>query len=261
MKSFIGAVPTLIKVPVAKALQPEFVDLVDDARDSLLNELGVLLDSLYLYGSISRSVANIGESDLDLTLVLARPLSSHELEPLERVRSNLEARHPEVTKVDFDLGVYADVLDPTNLDSWGYWLKHECRCIYGTDLALQFQAFHPSSSVAKAVNGDYMQVLHDYASRILQANDEEDARRLQREAAKKLVRATNVLRLESEYFWPESLEEYAKLISDQFPEMAERIDFFVMQVKKPSAPRDVFNKKLMFFVDWMDQLQRIRTST
>jgi hypothetical protein len=43
--------PTFIKVLPARPLQPEFVDLVEDARDSLLREPAALLDSPYLYGT------------------------------------------------------------------------------------------------------------------------------------------------------------------------------------------------------------------
>ena len=255
MKSCLDAAPTFIKVLPVKPLQPEFINLIDDARDSLVQKLGALLDSLYLYGSVPRAMAQPGKSDLDLTLVLSRPLSAPEAESLERVRSNLEAGHPEVTKVDLDLGVLEDVLNPANLYSWGYWLKHECRCIYGSDLARRFQAFQPSPAVAKAVNEDYAQVLRDYVMRISQAHDENATKRLKKEAAKKLVRATNVLRLEADRLWPESLEEYANFFSGRFPEMAEQMEFFLEHAKTPSATNDAFNLRLVFFVDWMQQLQ------
>ncbi|UUC91444.1 nucleotidyltransferase domain-containing protein [Comamonas sp. C11] len=187
MKSCLDAAPTFIKVLPVRPLQSEFVNLIDEARDSLVQELGAILDSLYLYGSVPRAMAKPGKSDLDLTLVLSRPLSTPEAESLERVRSNLEAGHPEVTKIDLDLGVLEDVLSPANLYSWGYWLKHECRCIYGSDLALRFQAFQPSPAVAKAVNGDYVQVLRNYVTHISQAHDEDATRRLKKGSSRNSV--------------------------------------------------------------------------
>ncbi|MCY1529264.1 hypothetical protein D9M68_643980 [compost metagenome] len=206
---------------------------------------------------MSHASATPGTSDLDLTLVLSRPLAAREAESLECVRSDLQARHPEVTKVDFDLGVRDDVLNPANLYSWGYWLKHECRCIYGTDLALRFQPFRPSPAVAQAVNGDYAQVLRDYVTRISQAQDPGAMQRLQKEAAKKLLRATNVLRPASDSYWPGTLEEYAGYCSGRYPDMAERIEFFLAHAKAPCASSDAFNEKLDFFIDWMQKIQRI----
>jgi len=118
--------PHPIAIPLPMPLQPEFESLVSEARDSLCSGLGTLMDSLYLYGSVSRGNARPGQSDLDLTVVLTRPPSREESNALEYIRLDLQARHPEVSKVDFDLGVREDVLKPANLYSWGYWIKHEC---------------------------------------------------------------------------------------------------------------------------------------
>ena len=117
MKNGSAVASTFIKSFPVRPLQPEFVSLIEDARENLLQELAALLDSLYLYGSVARAIAEPGRSDLDLTLVLSRPLSSPEAEALECVRFNLETRHPEVTKIDFDVGVLEEVLNPANLYS------------------------------------------------------------------------------------------------------------------------------------------------
>lgn len=92
-------------------------------------------------------------------------------------------------------------------------------------------------------------------TRISQAHDEDATRRLKKEAAKKLVRATNVLRLEADRLWPGSLEEYARFFSGRFPEMTEQMEFFLEHARTPSATSDVFNQRLVFFIDWMQGLQ------
>ncbi|MDR3006158.1 MAG: nucleotidyltransferase domain-containing protein, partial [Acidovorax sp.] len=108
--------PTLALTP----LQPEFQPLVHTVRDSLVSTLGTRLHSLYLYGSVARATAQAGRSDLDLSLVLTGPLTPQEQQALERLRQQLQARHPVVSKIDFDLGELAQVLDPAQHDSWGY---------------------------------------------------------------------------------------------------------------------------------------------
>ena len=79
--------------------------------------------------------------------------------------------------------------------------------------------------------------------------------RLQKEAAKKLLRATNVLRPASDSDWPGTLEEYAGYFSGRYPDMAERIGFFLAHAKTPSASGNVFNEKLVIFVDWMQKIR------
>jgi predicted nucleotidyltransferase len=248
--------PTLDLVP-NHPVQPGFQGLVDDACASITSALGEALDSLYLYGSVARGSAKAGRSDLDLTLVLARPLSRQEAAQLEQSRLDLQLRHSEVVKIDFDLGTRQEVLDPAHLYSWGYWLKHECRCIHGTDLAQQFEAFEPSRAIAQAVNGDYVQVLTGYLQRIDGAGDDAEALRLQREAARKLIRATHVLRPCHGGFWPRTLEESAAYFSGRHPEMAGPIEFFLIQARTPAMPRTAFSARLSSFLEWMQRQQQL----
>ena len=246
---------TMIEAHPSPPLQPVFTALVDDVRDSLRTHFGVLLDSLYLYGSVSRATAQPGVSDLDVTMVLARPLTAPENDALECLRVALQLRHPEVSKIDFDLGTREEVLDPAHLNSWGYWLKHECRCIYGADLGLQFAPIAPSREVALAVNGDYVQVLGDYAARLAAAQGHDLIHRLQKEAARKLIRATHVLRPLTDSYWPRTLEDYAAYFCQSHPEMAEHIAFFLAHAQAPWATVADFNARLLGFVGWMQRQQ------
>lgn len=143
--------PTLPPAP----LQPEFAALVDDACASLSALLGDALDSLYVYGSVARGAARPGRSDLDLALILSRPLAPPQASALEHLRAGLLARHPVVTKVDFDPGQRAEVLAPQPPNAWAYWLKHECRCLVGDDLGARFAPFTRSRALAVAINGDW----------------------------------------------------------------------------------------------------------
>jgi len=240
---------TLARLP----LQPQFVDVVNDARSSLLAALGPQLDSLYLYGSVARASASVRISDLDLTLILTELLSPQDQASLDRLQSDLSARHPEVTKVDFDVGIRGDALHPSQANSWGYWLKHECRCIAGPDLGEKFEAFRPSRAIAQAVNGDYIQVLTDYAQRIAEASNVETTRRLQKEAARKLIRATHVLRPDSDCYWPKTLPDYAAYVSRHHPAVAQQVAYFSEHAVNPNAAANEFNQKLLVLGAWLQQ--------
>ena len=248
-----------IDVIAGNPIQAEFEAVVADAIVSISVALGSMLHGLYLYGSVARGCAVPRKSDLDLTIVLARLASGQERALLEKLRLDLEVRHSVIVKVDFDIGVLADVLDPANLPSWGYWLKHECRCIHGDDLGQRFDAFMPSRKIAEAVNGDYVETLNDYASRISSAADLITAKRLQKEAARKLVRATNVLRPTVYPFWPRTLDDYFFDFSKWYPSLVQDIEFFLIQAKEPDTSVTQFNARLSRFLSWM-QLEQQRLS-
>lgn len=177
-------------IPLPPRVEPQaaFRPLLDDLRRTLARPpFERAVHSVYLYGSVARGEAITGRSDLDLTLVLRDPPSPELAAQLETARLALQARHPEVSKIDFDIGHLDQARDPANRDSWGYWLKHRCRCLWGEDLASALPPLRPAKAIALALNGDYAQVLEDYARRLESASSEEKRRRLQREAAKKLI--------------------------------------------------------------------------
>lgn len=231
-------------------VQPEFQSLLEDVCLSLsLPALG--LEGIYLYGSVARGDASAGGSDLDLTLVLRDPPDSQVLEALELTRLALQNRHPEVTKIDFDIGHRDEVLAPENANKWGFWLKHHCRCVWGDDLSVQFERFCPSREIALALNGDFAHVLSAYCTRIEQAESAEQRLTLEREASRKLIRATHALRAQDASGWPHTLEEHVALFVQHYPAMRIQIAFFLFEARNPSAEGEAFVARLKTFVAWM----------
>ncbi|VVN02716.1 nucleotidyltransferase domain-containing protein [Pseudomonas fluorescens] len=245
-----------IKTMPAVNIQPEFESVVRDVCSTLVEALGTAVDSIYLYGSVANGQARAGESDVDVTLLIDGQLELYNCQ-LERIKDELQDRHPEVTKIDFDVGTRIEALAPANLFSWGYWLKHHCRCVWGSDLGSEFQRFKPSREIATAVNGDFALVLRKYATSIECTTDTEQLRRLQREASRKLIRSTNILRLDQEQSWPLTLEDYVELFLRVAPKMKHKIEYFLRHARVPDSTADTFSATLRSFADWMlDQQAR-----
>jgi predicted nucleotidyltransferase len=251
----IDAQGFILTVPVVP-VQPEFQLLLDDVCITL-SQVEPGLDGIYLYGSVARGDATPGASDLDLTLVLREPPTPQVLEQLEGLRRALEQRHPQVRKIDFDIGHRAQVLAHENSNRWGFWLKHHCRCVWGDDLSLRFERFRPSREIALAINGDFEPVLTAYLAHIEHASAEFERHRLQREAARKLIRATHVLRAEGTLTWPHTLEDHVALFVEHYPTMRIQIAYFLFEARNPSAERDQFSTRLHTFLAWMVAQQAV----
>ncbi|KJZ51320.1 nucleotidyltransferase domain-containing protein [Pseudomonas marginalis] len=246
-----GFILTVSDGPVQREFQPLLEDVCNQLSPP---EFGV--DGIYLYGSVARGDAVPGVSDLDLTLVLRESPTSTQLARLDVVRCDLERRHPHVTKVDFDIGSRAQALAAENRNRWGYWLKHHCRCVWGNDLALHFERFRPSLDIALAVNGDYAAVLTAYVTRIARADTEQERLRLQREASRKLIRATQVLSGEDGSTWPQTLQEHVALFLRGYPTQVAQVAFFLFEARNPSADSEKFLDRLQAFLGWMVSQQR-----
>ncbi|MDO9346881.1 nucleotidyltransferase domain-containing protein [Pseudomonas pergaminensis] len=247
----------ILRVPDV-SVQLEFQPLLEDAC-GLLSQPGLGVDGIYVYGSVARGDALPGVSDLDLTLVLSEPPTAARLERLEWIRCDLALRHPSVTKVDFDIGSRAQVLAAENKHRWGFWLKHHCRCVWGNDLAVQFERFRPSLDIALAVNGDFEGVLSAYLSRIARADTEHERLRLQREASRKLIRSTQTVCGVEGATWPQTLEEHVALFVQRYPMQVTQVAFFLFEARNPSADSERFLARLQAFLGWM-VLQRSHTA-
>ncbi|MEN4793354.1 nucleotidyltransferase domain-containing protein [Pantoea agglomerans] len=242
----------LIALPKRLEIQPEFSQVVKSVVVKLTFCFSELIHSIYIYGSVAESRAKAGRSDLDITIIFRHETSQADKELLATVQSVLEKANPVISKIDFDYGYLEQVVDPENLLSWGYWLKHHCRCVYGEDLSCRFQAFKPSKAIALAVNGDFLQVLDSLFIQIKTSSDVHKKLQLQRSAARKLVRATNILRNEEDKDWPATLDDYRTRFNAGYPGLAEEMNYLIEMSYQPAGGVAVFEKRLMAFAHWLD---------
>ncbi|MBV2191289.1 nucleotidyltransferase domain-containing protein [Providencia rettgeri] len=240
-----------IPVLEEKPFQSEFKLIITESINWLRCILKEKLHSVYVYGSVAKGCAKPQQSDLDLCIILCDGLTQLEATKLNELQIQLMIKRTEVSKIDFDIGIITDVMSEANLYSWGYWIKHHCRCIYGDDLATCFNQFTPSRAIAEAVNGDFVDVLNAYIDQINNCNDDAELTLLYRAASRKLIRSTDILRWKNDNDWPETLSEYAQKFVQRYPERQNEINYFLCQSLQPFV--DVqFLEHLVQFICWLD---------
>lgn len=234
-------------------LQPAFRPGADEVIELLHARFDALVHSIYLYGSVAKATAVAGVSDLDVCLITQCALNAAERDSLRAIAEHVQAQHPLISKVDFDCGTLAETLADENRFSWGYWLKHHCRCVAGEDLSLRFTPFAPSREIAVAVNGDFIPVVQGCLQQLAEAGN---ARQIQRAAARKLLRATNLLRCAEDNDWPETLEEYASRVVRRFPQQQQAIAWLLQQCHTPEDDTAHFTARLNALMRWLDEARR-----
>lgn len=236
--------------------QPEFSGVVTDLVTKLTCAFPDLVHSLYLYGSVAEGRATAGRSDLDVSLIFHDKPDGMTSEHLAAVKRELEINYPVISKIDFDCGLLHQVLHPENKFSWGYWLRHHCVCIYGDNLGDRFESFKPSKAIAIAVNSDFRQVVEQLIAQTDATTDETVRLQLQRAVARKLIRATSILRDEQDQDWPETLNEHRVKFNLRFPALAEDMDYLSAIGHEPDGDIATFKNRVMRFVAWMDVVFR-----
>lgn len=238
--------------PEFREVQPAFSQLVADSVKRFTAAAPDLVHSIYVYGSVAEGRVTENHSDLDLTVIFTQELDDETARKLVEVKSSLEMAHTVVSKIDIDPGTLDAVLLPANKNLWGYWLKHHCVCVYGKDLREGFESFRPSKDIAVAVNGDFLSVLNSYVSRMKPSLEPAGRHALQRAAARKAIRATNILREESDQDWPVSLEEHCEKFNARYPALAEEMDFLLDISYRPRGDIIAFAGRITTFAYWLN---------
>ena len=97
-------------------------------------------------------------------------------------------------------------------------------------------------------------MLTSYALRIAEASSVDTTKRLQKEAARKLIRATHdVLRPTTDCYWPKTLADHAAYVSWHHPTVAEQVAYFSEQAVSPNAAANEFNQKLLVLGAWLQR--------
>ncbi|QPI67358.1 nucleotidyltransferase domain-containing protein [Exiguobacterium sp. PBE] len=145
-------------------VQPEFETVLFKAIELVKEAFDEQLHSIYLYGSIGRGTAVAGQSDLDLTVLVHEDVDATEL--VEQTEQLL-MQHPEVIKIDYDIGRLDVALDPANRFEWVFWLRHLCTCVDGEDVSIQFPRMKPDVRVSEALNQDLISSIEATKSKLL----------------------------------------------------------------------------------------------
>lgn len=249
-----------IATPPAGPLQNTFQPVVNALINQLTQSQTVPVHSIYVYGSVAQGCAVVGRSDLDISLILTHAATENEQQALADLRINLALAHPVISKVDFDIGTLEEVQNPANHDNWGYWLKHHCRCVYGEDLRAQFPLFRPSRTVAIALNGDMVSVLNRFIGQLRESPPGPERLFIQRAAARKLVRSTNMLRKDSDADWPDTLEENAARFIIRYPEQSDEIGYLLTESHSPTDAPERFIQRAEGFMAWLQGCVAMETS-
>lgn len=241
-----------ITEPVFSGFQPAFAPVISGVVQKLSSAIPGLLHSMYVYGSLAEGKARETLSDLDLTVIFTREPDDATAEKINAVKTELEQQYSVISKIDIDPGTLDDVMLPANADKWGYWLKHHCVCVYGEDLRKRFEPFRPSKNIAVAVNGDFITVLQGYVSRMKPSLEPQQRHALQRAAARKAIRSTNILRDENDSDWPATLEEHCEKFNERYPALAEEMDYLLSVSQRPRGDIMTFASRISTFAYWLN---------
>ena len=231
--------------------QNEYLPVLLDAVKQLKAGLGNVLHSIYAHGSVARREAKAGQSDLNLTIIVHRPLTGAEKSVLSSIKWRIASNHAVVPSVELKVGEIDDVLSLASIFTWGFWLKHCCICLYGDDLSTRFGSFEASWDIAKAFNGDISDELDEYRQKIMATKVVQNYLDYCEYIAKKMLWSCFSLVMHREKTLALSIEQCAEAFLKYYPEKEQEIERLFILVSRTQVPKKASLFMIQSFGGWI----------
>ncbi|STW30372.1 Uncharacterised protein [Klebsiella michiganensis] len=89
-------------------------------------------------------------------------------------------------------------------------------------------------------------------AQIRSSADKNEGLQLQRAAARKIIRATSILRSEYDKDWPDTLAEHHGKLIARYPEKADDMDYLLAVSHEPQGELADFEKRILAFASWLN---------
>ncbi|WP_096911471.1 nucleotidyltransferase domain-containing protein [Acinetobacter colistiniresistens] len=232
---------------IQKAYQPILKDLIS----VFTREFTTQLNSLYIYGSVAKGKAIVGQSDLDVCVIF-----KHQIEHLDQkiaeIKASLIASYPFIAKIDVDVGYLSEVLLEKNKSRWGAWIKFFCANIYGRDLSCFFQDIEIYRQVIRAINDGYHEEIQTYLDMLeRQDKPQEELIKLKKSLIKRMIR---LLPLTLQYVdeWPLSLNDTVIQTLLVYPQQKDELYFLLKEVDDPRLIDPLSLNRLTEIYTWIE---------
>ncbi|MCW8327800.1 nucleotidyltransferase domain-containing protein [Photobacterium sp. SDRW27] len=232
-------------------LQNEYVPVLLDAVKQLRAGLGSNLHSVYAFGSVARREAKVGKSDLNLTIIVQRPLNASEQSILSSIKRRVEIKHAVVPSVELKTGELEEVLSLASIFTWGVWLKHCCICLYGDDLSTRFGCFEASWDIAKSFNGDIKSELSEFRQKIMATKVVQNYLDYCEYIAKKMLWTCFSLVMHREKTLALSIEQCADVFLKYYPDKELEVERLFVLAGRTQVPKKAALFMIESFGGWI----------
>ncbi|MCU4576000.1 nucleotidyltransferase domain-containing protein [Acinetobacter courvalinii] len=232
-------------------IQKEYQLILKDVVSAFTEEFTTALDSFYVYGSVAKGNAVVGQSDLDICVVFKHEITNLD-QKIAEIKVKLITRYPFIPKIDVDVGYLKDVLDEKNKKRWGAWLKFFCTNIYGRDLTHFFQEIMIDREVIQAINQGYDEEIHTYFALLnLNQGAEKEMLHLKKSLIKRMIRLLPLTMRHIEE-WPLALNDTIDQTVQVYPQQKDRLYFLLQELDKPTLTNVISLNRLRETYVWIE---------
>jgi predicted nucleotidyltransferase len=237
----------IVSLSSAKQMQPRWRALADQMTEVCQSALGDTLHSVYVRGSASRGEAIEAVSDLDLIVVVTKPLTDEQWAMIRQGRTELEEKSKFCTKIETGVELLSEIINGTGGSI--KTLKIYSACIYGQSI---IDALPPVKMDRTAVRGTFK---FNKEIKLRLARIESGEIKFTRQACawmmKRILRAGGALVLERECVYARDLYPCYELFSKHYPAQESQMRRVLELALNPTDDVDKTQDLVGEFADWL----------
>lgn len=220
-------------------------EALEEITQEYKKNLGALIHSIYVRGTVARGQAIEGVSDIDTFAVILKNPDEIDNSWIKEVRKRLENKYIFATGVEIELINYDELLEGDEMFTDRFMIKVQSACLDGEDLADKITPFKADFETAKYFHGHLEKVLENAKKGIVNNSGPEDVEKWCRWVMKRIVRAGFVLVMDKEKVFTRDLYPAYELFSKHYVVQETQMREALEMAINPIADVD----KLLAFLD------------
>lgn len=241
----------IISESSADKIASPWKEAVEEVKNAYLQNLGDVVHSIYVRGTVSRGEAIEGISDIDTFAVITKKPEEVDRSWVRETRKALDAKLNFSTGVEFAHISLDELFDGDELFNDRFTIKTQSVCVYGEDLAQRIEPFRADIQTASHFHRNLDKVLENAKKGIVNNPDKEDIKEWCRWVMKRIIRAGFILVMDKEQAFTRDLYPSYELFSKHFPEQEPKMKMALDLAINPVDDVEALNYFLDDFGVWV----------
>jgi hypothetical protein len=211
----------------------DYAPIIDDAVGAYRRNLGKLLLSVRLMGSVPRGEATIGLSDIDFVALTSMNAEADNRSMLVAESKRLSAKYPCVGRVDLEIEIKGRVTTARE-----FIFRSDSICIWGDDTYRNTDIRMSNIALAKLITPDFDKLLSGYRQRLKNPIQAEELGQLCRSVGKEVLKCfRRFLILKYALYKKGAIDIHDQLVS-YFPQETDTFDRLLGIHEQPVQRRE-----------------------
>ncbi len=234
---------------VDKIVSP-WKESVEALKSICRKQLGSAVHSVYVRGTVPRSMAIQKVSDLDAFAVVSGKESDFDFSWMDNERLTFEKNHPFLTGLELQVFFYDDLFDGDQCINQRFTIKTLSACVYGDNLAKKISPFKADVKTAQHLCGNLKAAFENTKNAISNALPQEYVLEWCRWIMKRVVRTGFLLVMARERAFTRDLYMAYTIFSKHYPSQQPGMRQALELAINPSSDPLIIHKFMDEFSPW-----------